>query len=469
MKNNSLKNRPKREIVFSVAAVIGLILFTGCESFVEIEVPDSQLTAQNVFKDKATAQAALANSYIKMQNNVLVTGNFNGISNLLGSYADELNYYGIDGQREEAFYKNVLLPSNSTISEVWNNTYNLIYASNAIIEGVTASTGIPQNEKGQLIGEALFLRAYLHFYLVNLFGDIPYVTTTDYKLNTTIVKKAPAEVYDLIIEDLENAKLLISDEYPSDERVRPNKSVVEALLARAYLYHENWDSAEAEANLIINNTSLYGLEEDIDKVFLKDSPGTLWQLMPQFAGNNTFEAQSFIFFSSPPPVSGLSNSLIESFELGDLRRDHWVGTVTDGLETWYFANKYKENNNTGSSREYSILFRLEEIYLIRAEARTHLGNISGAQQDLNKIRHRAGLSDTPAVTQSELLMAILKERQLELFTELGHRWFDINRFGVANKVLETRKTGWNSTDILWPLPQSELLLNGNLLPQNPGY
>lgn len=456
-------------MAFLIASIVGPILFISCESFVEIEVPNSQLTAENVFKDKATAQAALANIYIKMQNNVLVTGNFNGISNLLGNYADDLNYYGIDGQREEAFYKNVLLPSNSTISEVWNNTYNLIYASNAIIEGVTASTGIPQNEKGQLIGEAQFLRAYLHFYLVNLYGNIPYVTTTDYRLNTTIAKKAPAEVYSLIIEDLINAKLGMPDGYSSDEKVRPNKSVVEALLARINLYNENWNAAEAEANLIINNTSLYGLEEDIDKVFLKDSPSTLWQLMPQFAGNNTFEAQSFIFLTGPPPVSGLSNSLIESFESEDLRRDHWVGTVTDGLETWYFANKYKENNNTGSSLEYSILFRLEEIYLIRAEARTHLGNISGAKEDLNKIRHRAGLTDTPAGTQSELLKAILKERQVEFFTELGHRWFDLKRFGVADQVLETRKMGWNSTDILWPLPQSELLLNRNLLPQNPGY
>lgn len=464
-----MKNITKRTVVFLITTVIGLILFMSCESFVEIEVPDSQLTAENVFKDKATAQAALANIYIKMQNNVLVTGSFNGISNLLGNYGDELNYYGIDGQREEAFYKNVVLPSNSTVSEVWNNTYNLIYASNAVIEGVTAATGIPQNEKGQPIGEALFLRAYLHFYLVNLFGNIPYVTTTDYRLNTTIVKKVPAEVYSLIIKDLENAKLGMSYQYPSDERVRPNKSVIEAFLARVNLYQENWVSAETEANLIINNTSLYVWEEDIDKVFLKDCSGTLWQLMPQFAGNNTFEAQSFIFFTGPPPVSGLSNSLIESFEPADLRRDHWVGTVTDGLQTWYFANKYKENNNTGSSREYSILFRLEEIYLIRAEARTHLGNISGAQEDLNKIRHRAGLSDTPAVTQSELLEAILKERQVELFTELGHRWFDLKRFGVANQVLETRKTGWNNTDILWPLPQSEILLNGNLLPQNPGY
>ncbi|MNR31887.1 SusD family protein [compost metagenome] len=107
--------------------------------------------------------------------------------------------------------------------------------------------------------------------------------------------------------------------------------------------------------------------------------------------------------------------------------------------------------------------------MIRAEARAHLGNVSGAQTDLNKIRRRAGLSDTPADTQSELLAAILKERQVELFTELGHRWFDLKRFGLANEVLGAHKTAWNSTDILWPLPQSELLLNENLLPQNPGY
>src|SRR5690606_19066848 len=109
-----------------------------------------------------------------------------------------------------------------------------------------------------------------------------------------------------------------------------------------------------------------------------------------------------------------------------------------------------------------------EQYLIRAEARAQLSNIAGAQADLNKIRIRAGLGETLASSQNELLTAILQERRFELFTEHGHRFFDLKRTGNLDNVLGS-KPGWNTTDRLFPLPEKELLLNPNLLPQNPGY
>ena len=97
-----------------------------------------------------------------------------------------------------------------------------------------------------------------------------------------------------------------------------------------------------------------------------------------------------------------------------------------------------------------------------------MGDLVGAQDDLNVIRNRAGLPNTTAVTQATLLNAILEERNREFFTELGHRWFDLKRTGFASSVLSV-KPGWDAKDLLWPLPASELLLNSNLLPQNPGY
>ncbi len=440
----------------------------SCEEFVAVDLPSNQLTGPIVFEDEATADAALIHIYTKLRSEQLVTGTSNGLSCLLGNYADELDYYGIGGLPAFEFYQNNLLPSNSTVTLTWNATYNLIYATNSIIEGVSNSTGISLNSKERLLGEAYFIRAYLHFYLVNLYGEIPYVITTDYQVNSNIEKLAVMDVYAALTTDLQQAVTLLPESYFVPERIRPNRSVAYALLSRIKLYSENWSQAVLYADEVLNNTSLYTIETDLNSVFLKNSAGTLWQLLPQFSGSNTLEAQTFIFSSGPPPSFALTSSLLASFETGDLRRANWIGTVTDGADSWYYANKYKEQGNTGSSVEYSILFRIEELYLIRAEAKAQLGDLVGAQDDLNVIRNRAGLPNTTAVTQATLLNAILEERNREFFTELGHRWFDLKRTGFASSVLSV-KPGWDAKDLLWPLPASELLLNSNLLPQNPGY
>ncbi|RZM07928.1 MAG: RagB/SusD family nutrient uptake outer membrane protein, partial [Pedobacter sp.] len=177
---------------------------------------------------------------------------------------------------------------------------------------------------------------------------------------------------------------------------------------------------------------------------------------------------NFYFESGPPPVRALSQDLIDSFEPGDLRRLHWVGEVTDGSVSWYYPNKYKQHDFTSQSTEYSILLRMEEIVLIRAEARARISDVTGAAQDLNIIRSRAGLDNSTAVTADEMVHSILNERRWELFTEHGHRFFDLVRAGQANAVLSS-KQGWDATDVLLPIPDRELNLNPNLLPQNAGY
>jgi hypothetical protein len=69
-----------------------------------------------------------------------------------------------------------------------------------------------------------------------------------------------------------------------------------------------------------------------------------------------------------------------------------------------------------------MVLRLAEQYLIRAEARAHQGNLTGAKDDLDKIRNRAGLEGIPITNTQAMLDAIAHERQVELFTEWGHRW-----------------------------------------------
>jgi hypothetical protein len=451
-----------------------LIFFiTACTDFVTVELPKQHIANEAVFNDPATAEAALKGIYSQMRSGLLGGGS-SGLNYRLGLYTDELE---LNAQSEslEVFQNHTLLSTNGTIEGWWDSAYNQIYAANSVIEGVENSESLTSGDRDQFKGEALFIRAYLHVVLTELFGDIPYITTTDYIENTTVARMPRDLVYEHIIADLTLAASLMSDSDISsagNPHIRPYATVAEAALARAYLYTEDWVMAEAAADTVI--AEFGALEPDLSRVFLKDATSTIWQFKSDPDGANTDEGAFFIFTGTPSGAT-LTDSLFFAFETGtifqpgDNRKSQWIKTVTVGTKTWRHAYKYKERNNTGSSVEYSIQLRLAEQYLIRAEARAQLGNIPGAKTDLNAIRNRAGLGNTTAATLNELLDAILQERRVELFTEKGHRWFDLKRMGKAKAVLEPIKPGWKDTDVLFPIPNAELLLNPNLLPQNDGY
>lgn len=448
-----------------------IIGITGCacDDFTEVNLPQTQLTGEAVYQDEVTATAALMSIYAKIRENGLISGNADGLSQLMGLYSDELVYYGAATSPMDGFFNHTLLPSNDYIASLWRNGYSQIYATNALLEGLSNSSGINSIIRDRLRGEALFIRALLHFYLTNLYGDIPYITTTDYLINSQAFRMPSNILYDKIRNDLKEAKELLPNQYLGANRVRVNKATTQALLARVYLYQRQWEMAELEATAVLNNTALYSMERDLNMVFLKNSSSTIWQLHSGIAGANTIEARYFIFTSGPPAVVAVSKNLINAFENNDLRKQHWLKSVTTGNNTWHHPYKYKQNINTGVAQEYSIIFRLEEQYLIRAEARAHQNNLIDAQKDLNKVRNRAGLIDNSATTQQDLLQDILQERSLEFFTEMGHRWFDLERTKQAAKVLAPIKPAWQNSDSLLPLPESELLLNTNLQPQNQGY
>ena len=444
------------------------MLINSCDSFVEVSLPTSQLTSVSVFENYATADAALTDIYAKIRDKGLLTGTNRGLSNQLGNYTDEIMPFGTPSNPSLNFYNAALLPENTDIGTYWNTSYNQIYAANSVIEGAGASNALSDQEKKHLKGEALFIRAFLHFYLVNLFGDVPYVTGTDYQKNSSLGRLPASAVYQNIVSDLESSIVLLNDVTPASGRIRPDSYVSRSFLARVYLYNKSYPEAANEASAILNKTDSYVLEP-IDKAFLNNSRETIWQLQSAQTGQNTQQGSTFIFLSGPPPLMALNPLLVNSFAATDLRSSKWIKSVSNGKETWYHAYKYKEQKITTPSKEYSIVFRLAEQYLIRAEARAQQGDLIGAKEDLNKIRHRADLGDSNAVTQAEILSAVLQERRWELFTEYGHRFFDLKRFNQIDVALSGIKPGWNTTDMLFPLPQSELSSNPNLRPQNQGY
>lgn len=451
--------------------LIFLVLFSSCKKFVNIDPPISQINRTTVFQDDATATSALVGIYSQMFNSSEFVGGGQGsISLLAGLSSDEFSSY-TNSPDIISFNTNALTPTTSTITvSIWKPAYQYIYDANAALEGLQQTNSLTPKVKDQLMGEAKFIRAFCYFYLTNLFGDVPIITSTDYKVNITAYRSSKEKVYQQIVTDLKEAKALLGIDYAfcGNERVRPNKWAATALLARTYLFMGQWNNAEAEASLIINNTGTYSLVSDLNKVFLANSSEAIWQLKPTLPGYNTLEGQVFIF-TSTPGIATLMPSLLNSFEPGDQRRTNWVDSMPVNGSNYYFPFKYKIGQIGQPLSEYSMILRLSEQYLIRAEARAQQGNISGAQSDLNRVRSRAGLSDTPANDLAGILNGILHERQIEFFSEWGNRWLDLKRTGTANQILSQEKAGaWQAKDTLYPIPQTERQNDPNLT-QNQGY
>lgn len=457
--------------------IILLILVTAvsCESFLEVELPKSRVVSETVYKDEGTAVAAISGIYHQMMyNGGFASGSFGSVTLVSGISADELvNYYDVTHYVE--FYQNEITIRNSSNNSLWGSCYETIYAANAIMEGMANSTSLKNETKMQLEGESRFVRAFCYFYLVNLYGDVPLVRSTDYRVNSALPRAPVDQVYAFIADDLNKAKELLSADYISVERVRPNKAAAAALLARTYLYMKNWEKAEEQASVVISN-SRYSLAADVNQVFLANSSEAIWQIINPGANTRTNEAAMFVLVSAPigssNPVA-LSDAVVSSFGAGDLRKQNWVGAVVSGANTYYYPWKYKNLTLGTPTTEYSMVLRLAEQYMIRAEARAMRDNLPGAIADLDVIRNRAHhfplVKDAnPGITKEDLLLAIEEERKLELFAEWGHRWLDLKRTGRTNALL-SGKPHWDDTDVLYPIPEQEILNDPNLKPQNDGY
>lgn len=449
--------------------VIFSLCLSSCKKFLEIEPPLDKFEVGRVFENDETATSAVTGIYSKMAADGFASGDRGSISVLAGLSADEFISHSalLDG-----IYKNEIPTNDPSISRLWSYGFNYIYVVNSILEGLPLSTAVSEKTKIQLQGEARFIRAFCYLNMVNLFGDVPLILKTDYRDNQSVSKTSKDIIYSQIIVDLLEAEKLLGPSYITGERLRPNKWAAAALLARVYLYNQRWDDAAKKATEIINQNGTYSLVADLNQVFIKNSTEAIWQLMPR-AGRNTNEAGTLILIATPLNVS-LSPNLIAAFtDADDTRKSKWIGQFKNSSGTYNYPFKYKirpEQVPLPPVSEYSMVIRLAEMYLVRAEARSKLNLQDLALEDINLIRKRAGITKgLTGLNQTQNLIEVEKQRRLELFSEWGHRWFDLKRTGLANTVLAPIKgSTWKATDVLYPIPDAETSINGNIA-QNAGY
>lgn len=467
-----MKKSNKLYILLSSAA---LLLTFGCKKFSDVPPASNIMNAQAVFATDGGVSNAIAGMYMNAYMTSLNVFQSN-IALCPGLSADELTYTGTN-TTYEPFYRNQLIPNDASVQELWTAFYKSIYLANTMIEGVGANEKVLTPAMASTAkGEGLFMRAFCHFYLTNIFGDVPLVLTSDPYINNSLPREQQAKVYVQIIADLKAAKELLRPDYSasaSRQRFRANKFAASALLARVYLYTGQWALAESESSEVIAAKDLYKLmpAADISKVFYKNSPETIWQMNGSTGASSTFNGYNALAYSFIDyiPLLALTDAMANSFSPEDLRFQNWTMEAEDEGKIYRVPFKYRNlyTNTTATGEGYTYL-RLAEQFLIRAEARAQQGvDLTGAKTDLDTVRTRAGLNKSNAANKADLLLAIENERKLELFSEVGHRWFDLKRTGRATAVLGA-KPGWQHHKMLYPVPGVEILNNGNLK-QNEGY
>jgi hypothetical protein len=463
-----------------------------CNKLVQVSEPINSVTSSQVFSTDATANSAILGIYSNMSiHNAFCN---TSITTYAGESADELTDETGGNEFNDPFLSNTLTTSNASntsLTAFWEPAYYDIYCSNSVIQGIEVSTGMTPGAKMQLMGEAKFIRAFCYFYLTNLFGDIPLVLSIDFNQTVLLAKTPKAQIYQQIVNDLLDAESTLPGDFSSSggQPIRANRWAAAALLARVYLYQGNWPGADSAATAVINSgqfglvplplvqaDGFPGVSSPDSDAFQANSTEAILQLQAssEFYPYATFEGNFFI----PPYPSWttpmwLTSQLLSAFEPNDLRMLNWVDSSNGGSGPYYYyPYKYKIRvGNSGNILENYTLLRLAEQYLIRAEAEANLNQLSVAVNDLNTIRTRAGLDSLPVLlSQESILAAVQQEDRIEFFGELGHRWFDLKRWGLAIQTLGniSYKVSIDSTQLLYPIPAIELQDDPNLT-QNPGY
>lgn len=460
--------------VLAGGLLIALSALASCKKLLEIPAnPPTQITRQQVFADSSSTITAVAGVYTYTNST-----NKNGIPYYSGYYdvstamsANEVSTTksgpGVD---DGEFFGYTLDSKNSRLNDLWSIPYAEIYQVNDILAGITNNGNLSPAFIKQITGEMEVVRAFVYFYQVNMFGGVPLVTTTDYTTNAQSPRATSADIYKLILSDLNDATKKLPITYPSSGHIRPNLYTAVALKAKVHLYQANWQEAYNEADSVIRLGG-FSLEPDLNNVFLDGSNEAIWQVPILYPYSGSGDARNFVPYGGTPAFP-VTDSLLNSFEPGDQRKVDWLAFNHVNDRNAYYPFKYKDLSPTSPATDF-MMIRFGEMYLIRAEAAAQLNNLNVAVSDINTIRRRAGLAAINPTSQVTVLAAIRQERRIELCFEFGNRWFDLNRTAGDSKYPSSGQItavlpGYQSFDALYPVPLTQLQLNRHLL-QNPGY
>jgi hypothetical protein len=452
-----------------ISGLLTAVLLTGgllgCNSKLDVE-PVSTIDTSQAFNTSDDVQAALVGCYTGLQSSTNHGGDWQLMTDLLASNGDE-SFVGTYLQPGQAQRK-VLLTTNSFVSSIWINSYDVVNRTNNVLANLPKlnTTALQSSVEG----EARFIRGLVYFDLVRTYArdwqdgtpstnpGVPLVLTPTLAISSDskVPRNTVAEVYTQIITDLTTAE----SKLPVSNGIFANRYAAAAVLARVYLQQANYTAAAAAADRVISS-GRFILNASYADNFLSNSdllPNTSEDIfaIQVSAQSGTNDLNTFYSQNRRGDVE-VQQQFVNLFEATDDRQTMYQDSAVNG---GYYTNKY--DVLYGNIK----LIRLDEMYLIRAEANFRAGTKTGATPlaDVNTIRQRVNLPPLNTAT----LAAILKERNLELAFE-GFRLFDLKRNQESTTDPITGTTiPWNASRLIFPIPLRETNANPNLS-QNAGY
>lgn len=507
-----------KKIIFICFAAL---IYNACsDDFLNIP-PQSESTEGNFFITQDHFTQAVNNAYSSMRSFYDDKG-----YSMMEMRSDNTHYTRYDAARgypstdKENIADFFVAIENSYVRDMWKACYSTISKTNSII-GRIESKDFPDDFKNKTVGQAKFIRAFSYFYLVQFFGDVPLqLSEVSSSENTEIPRSPVNEVYAQIIVDVKDAmeKLKPAD-FPQNGAA--TQGAARMLYAYVLMTKPDRDYAEAERQLQEITKMGYNLETEYADVFdpaRKNSKEHIFSIQYQQGDQGQESKWLYLFIpktANGDAITGVAGTnviddggwnvptydIIDLFTEEDKRLDVSVGiAVANGqdmltkIDDWFyvgdprieeydlaipFIRKYHHAHaKLRNTDDNWPVYRYSDALLLLAECVVEQGRPGDANQYLNQIRERAGLTKYEGVVTAEI---VANERRLELAFE-NHRWFDLVRTGKAVEVMNEYGKYIKSVDVglpaytynvqpghlVYPIPFQEMERNKSLI-QNEAY
>ena len=425
-------------------------------------------------------------------------------------YADLMsaeNYLFFNALSDDAYtkamedYRNISSgsygPTNGVVRNVWARRYEAIRRTNIFLNNIENVEEITEEQRTSFTAQARFVRAWHYFNLIELYGDVPFITDEiSIEESLTLKRDDKQTILDFIYEELTYSINNLPENYPSDQNGRITKGAAIAFKSRVYLYNEDYEAAASLAGELVGEYSLfpdYGAlfktqNETADEIILSlqyvptDREHNIqYSLIPPSLGGYANFSPLQELVDAYPTLDGYAINnpqanydennpyqnrdprlkatvIYDEYQMKDFNGttvtiDTSPGAAPNGLNfssnttpTGYYVHKFYDpmaRNQTNSGLNL-ILIRYAEVLLNLAEAKIEQGNFNESDwvTTIRAIRERAGLQgnalEYPGNDQNLLRTLVRNERRIELAFEAGHRFFDIRRWNIAEQVLN----GW---------------------------